>query len=276
MTYPSYLTVLRPDQDDAMLKACMTLTEGAYLHVMVVAKAPPPPASSYDMLNGTAWLEASDLARNAAKERADEVEALLAKAGQEGAVTSHVAGPVHLADLVAAASRTTDLVLLPRILADHPGLHHALVTGALFDSGAPVMTFDPSKPPKQVPGHVLVAWNATPEGGRALRAAIPVLKVAKQVTLLLIDPQPSPRGHSVEPGADVAAYLSRHGVHADVLKVPGEGRREEEEIARQVNALGADLLVMGGYGHSRLRERIFGGTTQAILADPPCAVLLAH
>ena len=81
---------------------------------------------------------------------------------------------------------------------------------------------------------------------------------------VLIDPVPSFEGHGPEPGADLAAYLARHGIEAMVHRLPHEGKGTGEMLRRTASDLGADLIVMGGFGHSRLRERIFGGTTTSM------------
>ncbi|NNU81161.1 universal stress protein [Halovulum dunhuangense] len=276
MPFASVLTLIRPDQPDSALEGAIGFAGDGHLMVLVAAKAPPAPVSAYDMTSGTAWLEATEEARRWAAESADAVEALLARRDQRGAVSGHVAGPVHLSDLVASASRCADIVLMPVGAARDQELEHAVVNGAMFETGAPVLVYPAATTPASTPKNVLVAWKATPESGRALRLALPVLKTAASVTVLLIDPEPGARGHGEEPGADIATYLAHHGIRPEVVKLPSEGRTAEEDITRQVRETGADMLVMGAYGHSRLRQRIFGGTTQAILDAPPCPVFFAH
>jgi len=276
MTIASLLTIVRPDVTDDTLTDSLPMCEKGHLMVLVVSQAPPAPASAYDMVNSDVWLEASQEARDWASARAEEIEKLLARQDQSGEVSAHVAGPVHLADLVASASRCTDLVLLPVGPDRDRGLDRAVLNGALFESGAPVLTYRTDAAPSGSFDTAVIAWNATPEGGRAVRAAMPLLKQAKQVKVVLVDPEPGTRGHGADPGVDLAFYLGHHGVSAEILKIPSEGHTVEEVLTREVRDQGADLLVMGAYGHARLRERIFGGTTHAILEDPPCPVLLAH
>ncbi|MSU88773.1 hypothetical protein GE300_03945 [Rhodobacteraceae bacterium 2CG4] len=276
MSIASLLTIVRPDVPDETLIESFAMCQDGHLMVLVVSQAPPAPASAYDMVNSDVWLEASQEARDWASARADEIERLLAQRSQRGEVSAHVAGPVHLADLVASASRCTDLVLLPMGPDRDRGLDRAVLNGALFESGAPVLTYNASAAPAGTFHTALIAWNATPEGGRAVRAALPLLQTAGRVVVLLVDPEPGTRGHGADPGVDLAFYLGHHGISAEILKVPSEGKPVEEVLARQAREQGADLLVMGAYGHSRLRERIFGGTTHAILEQPPCPVLLAH
>ncbi|MHA3978847.1 universal stress protein [Halovulum sp. GXIMD14794] len=276
MTIASLLTIVRPDVPDETLTESFTMCQGGHLMVLVVSQAPPAPASAYDMVNSDVWLEASQEARDWASSRAEEIEGLLARRDQNGEVSAHVAGPVHLTDLVASASRCTDMVLLPVVADRDRGLDRSVLNGALFESGTPVLTYPADSQPKAQADTAIIAWNATPEGGRAVRAAMPLLMKAKRVIALLIDPEPGTRGHGADPGVDLARYLGHHGLSAEILKLPSEGKPVEEVLARQVTEQGADLLVMGAYGHSRLRERIFGGTTHAILEQPPCPVLLAH
>ena len=88
---------------------------------------------------------------------------------------------------------------------------------------------------------------------------------------VLIDPVPSFEGHGPEPGADLATYLGRHGIETTVHRLPREGRETGAMLRRTAGDLGADLIVMGGFGHSRLRQRIFGGTTTSMMKEAPVA-----
>ena len=276
MTYASVLTLIRPDQDDVALAPCLDFVPQAHLVVMGVAEQPPVPASAYDMLNGHTWAIEVDQARRLAQERAKAVEAHLAQKGQPGSVLAHVAGPDGLSTLVANASRNVDLVMLPGGGDSGRRLSHAIVTGGLFESGTPVLLSPAGVSPKETPERIVVAWNATPEAARAVKQALPLLKAAKDVKIVLVDPVPSAHGHGEEPGAAIAAFLAYHDIGVEVMPMPSEGHRVEEVLNRVVEAEGADLLVMGAYGHARLRERIFGGTTASILRDPPCPVFMAH
>jgi len=102
------------------------------------------------------------------------------------------------------------------------------------------------------------------------------MRQAAAVDAVLIDPVPSFEGHGAEPGADLAAYLARHGISTEIHRIPREGREVGELLRRSALDFGADLIVMGGFGHSRLRQRIFGGTTTSMIDDTPVAVLMAH
>jgi nucleotide-binding universal stress UspA family protein len=123
---------------------------------------------------------------------------------------------------------------------------------------------------------VIIAWDASVEASKAVRDAIGLMQAADEVHAVLIDPVPSFEGHGPEPGADLATYLGRHGIAATVHRLPREGKETGAMLRRTAGDLGADLIVMGGFGHSRLRQRIFGGTTTSMMKEVSVPVLMAH
>lgn len=121
--------------------------------------------------------------------------------------------------------------------------------------------------------HILVAWKNSREANRALRDALPFLKMAERVTVLTID-RP---GHSDMPGRDVLAYLHRHEVEAELRSNIHEGGSDVGEIILTVaRDLGCDMAVMGAYGHARWREIVTGGTTRYVLGHMDLPVLMSH
>ena len=121
---------------------------------------------------------------------------------------------------------------------------------------------------------VLVAWDGSMEATRALAGALPLLRRADRVTVALFNP-PAKGERSVAAGADIALYLARHGVSVELLeqKVHYDVGNALLTLAAEIDA---DLLVMGGYGHSRLRETLFGGVTSTVLNTMTIPVLMAH
>jgi nucleotide-binding universal stress UspA family protein len=99
---------------------------------------------------------------------------------------------------------------------------------------------------------------------------------ADAVTVLSVDPQPAPDGHGELPGADIALYLARHGVKAQIERTVSAGVPVGELLLSRAADLDADLLVMGAYGHSRARELLLGGATRSILAGMTIPVLMSH
>jgi nucleotide-binding universal stress UspA family protein len=122
---------------------------------------------------------------------------------------------------------------------------------------------------------ILVAWDASMEATHAVTSAIPLLKRAGHVDLVVFNPDPQSEAHGSQPGADIALYLARHDIQVEVRQ-----QTTEADIGTALLALAADLssdlIVMGGYGHSRLREIVLGGTTRTVLEAMQVPVLMSH
>jgi nucleotide-binding universal stress UspA family protein len=124
---------------------------------------------------------------------------------------------------------------------------------------------------------VLIAWDGSMEAARAVHGAIPLLQRAGQVQVAIFDPRVGPGAHGEEPGADIALFLARHGIRVDVSRhVTGGEIDIGNAILSHASDFGADLLVMGGYGHSRFREVLLGGVTRTILRSMTTPVLMSH
>jgi len=123
-------------------------------------------------------------------------------------------------------------------------------------------------------GNVMVCWNSSRESVRAVTAALPVLKTALKVTLLMIDPQKTSSGS--EPGVEIAKWLSRHGVNAVLQHDSADGSDVGGVILSRAADRDVDLIVMGIYGHSRVREMVLGGASRTLLATMTVPLLVAH
>jgi nucleotide-binding universal stress UspA family protein len=124
--------------------------------------------------------------------------------------------------------------------------------------------------------HILVAWDGSRPATRAVNDALPFLVVAEAVTVVVVDAEQEHWRHGDVPGADIALHLSRHGVNATVQSIPSAGIGVGNALLSRACDLGADLLVMGAYGHLRERELVFGGVTRTILGTMTVPVLMAH
>lgn len=185
-------------------------------------------------------------------------------------------------DAVAAAclnARYADLVIagqpLPR--QEETGLSGAQFAADLvLCAGRPVLFVPYAGHFPAVGKRILVAWNAGREAARALSDALPLLKRASHVDLVSLDPQSNASQHGDVPGADISLLLTRHGVKVTVSQQSGSGIGVGEQILSRAADVGADLIVMGAYGHSRLRERILGGATRTMLEAMTVPVLMSH
>ena len=119
-----------------------------------------------------------------------------------------------------------------------------------MDSGRPALVVPYIGAAPEPLRRILVAWNGSREAARAVHDALPFLLAAERTTVLIVDPQAQGREVGEQPGADLAAHLARHGVRVEVKTVPGGGLAAGDAILAQAADDGADLLVMGGYGHT--------------------------
>ena len=123
---------------------------------------------------------------------------------------------------------------------------------------------------------VMLCWNASRESARAASDALPFLTRAQKVILLAVEPKPSAFGHGEEPGADAAAWLARHGVDVTVQRDVADDDDIGNVILSRAADYGVDLIVMGLYGHSRLREMVLGGASRTLLSSMTVPVLMGH
>jgi nucleotide-binding universal stress UspA family protein len=156
---------------------------------------------------------------------------------------------------------------------DH--LNEVIVEAALFDANIPVLVIpDKAELPQKI-NRIVVAWNESPEALNAVRRALPLLKSAEIVNIVMIAP-PSHAPDRSDPGGALAKMLSRHGIMTEVSILAKSMPRVSDVIARHISDRNADLLVMGAYGHSRIRESILGGATRHTLEMAELPVFMAH
>jgi len=171
---------------------------------------------------------------------------------------------------VTAAGRLADLIVFAGTAGQHDVQTQQVVEAALLFSGRPVLLAPPGL--ERLGDAVAVAWNGKIESARAVAAALPILQRAARVHILTADTTKTAGSQ----GRRLAAQLAWHGIAATVETIEPGSEAVGAGIQRRAGAFGADLLVMGAYGHSRVREMILGGVTRHILAHPGTAVLMIH
>jgi nucleotide-binding universal stress UspA family protein len=122
----------------------------------------------------------------------------------------------------------------------------------------------------------MVAWNARREAARAVSSAMPLLRQAQEVQVTTFNARAGRGGHGDMPGADIAAFLARHGVKTTVSGSSSKDVDIGNQMLSRTDEFQADLLVMGGYGHSRAYEFVMGGATRTLLESMTVPVLFAH
>ncbi|WP_119458909.1 universal stress protein [Rhodospirillaceae bacterium SYSU D60014] len=175
---------------------------------------------------------------------------------------------------VAFAGRCSDLIVIAGAEAEGEGNLAATLDAALFDSARPVLVASQPLSSSMAPSmgaHAAICWNGSIQSARAVGAALPFLRHAERVTVLTAD-----EADRRVPAAMLRSYLARHDIRAMDEPFKLGSRSIGKGLLEQAKAVQADLIVMGAYGHSRLREMILGGATRELLSSSSLPVLMAH
>lgn len=174
-------------------------------------------------------------------------------------------------ETVALEGRLADLIVLPHCGDDPNGRLTLAAETALLDSGRPILLIPPS-PPTEIGRRVAVAWNGGAESARAVAGAMPFLHGAETITVLTAETHATPAAAA----SNLARHLAWHQTSVAVKVVHPGGDAVGHALLNTAKADGCDLLVLGGYGHSRMREMIMGGVTRYMLTHADIPVLMAH
>lgn len=207
-----------------------------------------------------------------AKDQFDEFARLAGVKNESRLAEILTGGPL---DNVLAHCRPTDLVVIGQSNPDKPEpMRELLIETILFESGVPVLLVPYIGSKSFEPKNVLVGWDGSSTATRAILSAIPVLEKADKVTVLVIEKKAN--SQAGQPGAEVANYLARHNMNVTIDVVSNPQTGVADTVLNYVTDNSNDLVVMGGYGHSRMREFLFGGATREILEAMTVPVLMAH
>jgi nucleotide-binding universal stress UspA family protein len=178
---------------------------------------------------------------------------------------------------VALQARYADLVVIGQQNDEWPsGVHRDFERSVPLAVGRPVLVVPYAFERRPVGHRVLIAWNASREAARAVSDALPMLKRASHVHVVAFQPEISREAHGAEPGADIALYLTRHGVKVTVSRYDAPDVDIGNQLLSRAFDLSIDLIVMGAWGHSRLREMVLGGVTRTLLESMTVPVLMSH
>ncbi|MCB1498461.1 MAG: universal stress protein [Bauldia sp.] len=153
-------------------------------------------------------------------------------------------------------------------------LRDALIEALLFQCGLPTLLVPYSGAREFHPDRAVIAWNGSPQAARAVRAAMPLLARAKSVLVAIVDEGAPPAG--IEQGADIGAYLARHDLDVTIRTIANAHEGAGQAVLSLAADEAASWVVMGAYGHSRIRQFLLGGVTRHVLASATIPVLMAH
>lgn len=212
----------------------------------------------------------SDRQAAAAKDHFDRA-ATLAGISRDSHIFS--TGMAGAADRFSRLARRFDISVVRQVEPETGGPEELIAESVLFQSGRPVIVVPYIQKGGFTAERVMVCWDGGRAATRAVSDALPVLKKAKQVDVVIISGEEG-KGDELA-GADIGEHLSRHGLKVEVKSIVADGEVQSTLLSHAADT-GADLLVMGGYGHSRLREFILGGVTRGILGSMTIPCLMSH
>jgi nucleotide-binding universal stress UspA family protein len=261
------------------IKAAMSLAKRTDARVKGVALALQSTISNYLGIPLKSGLDESQ--KKAIEEAAQGIISDFEKAAKEEGVetASEIirCGATQAPAQLAFHARHADISLMGQPNPDHESAAflESLYEGVLFGSGRPVYLVPYYGRIDVQSRNAVIAWDGGKKAARAVRDAIPLLKGRGKTTILVINPETRSGAHGDKPGHDIAEYLKRHGVDAKVDRFSNNDISPDTLILNYLADNGADLLIMGAYGHARLREKAFGGVTNSIAHQMTAPVLMS-
>jgi nucleotide-binding universal stress UspA family protein len=280
MAFGTILTVLQSDEDAGrVLDLAVPLAAHHRAHLIGVHAEALPMA--YASALGGMPVDFTVLDDEATERRLSAMRESFSRRGDAEGISyewralENVSGDSALCALESA--RTADLVVAPQTDPDAPSRSVADVQTLLFETGRPVL-FVPITGARSGPvfERVTLAWNGSREAARAAFDALPFMKEARAVEILCIDVADSYSQDASVAGAEIAAALARHGIDVTFKAEDSGGVAHGQVIENYLTSNGTDLLVMGAYGQSRLKEFIFGGATSTLLKSMPVPTLMSR
>lgn len=277
MRWKTILCPIGPETPDRFVRQAAELAyeADAHLSLLVTVLAAPPAIGKYAAFISEAWLEELERDNALLLEKVAAVNSVMANTGASVHVDGLYCDTVTAASEIGGRALYADLVLVAGEGRVSKALRRATIDGALFHAGRPALLAVDDEL-SLAPGKVVLAWDASPDAAAAARETITLMEGARDVHVLMVDPANGGRDKGEAPGADIATYLARHGINVTIDRLEGGERPVAVVLLQRAAELSADLLIMGAYGHSRVRERVFGGVTQSMIEAAGIPVLLAR
>jgi nucleotide-binding universal stress UspA family protein len=230
-----------------------------------------------DMLGGIPS-DLIDVQREENRQAAEVAAARFDAAAKSAAVSAETrivdASLAGAPDLFGRIARRYDIAVVGQARHEQGASEELLIEGALFGSGRPVLVVPYTQKEGLKLDRVLICWDGSRPAARAIADAIPFLDRAKAVDIVVVIGERDKSGELT--GKHMRRHLARHGIETEIKHIIASGGVAQNAILAHAADSGATFMVMGGYGHSRLREFILGGVTRGILKSMPVPVLMSH
>lgn len=278
MTFKTIFTALSSfETSKSALEQAARLAEAQDAHLDVMCVGVDRSHSNYYEVGANAAIMQAAIEK--AEGQAREIEAIVTTWLENSNLRWNVSSAVTtLADAgrpLSRAARFADLCVSPLPYRENSIPEESLILETmLLDAGCPTIVAPPGDPVGR-PKRVVIAWNESAEALRAVRAAVPLMSTAEEVHIAIIDP-PEHAPDRSDPGGALAVMLARHGIGCDIQVMSRGGAKVSERLRRHVTETNSQMLIMGGYGHSRFREAVLGGATREMLEHAAVPVFMAH
>jgi nucleotide-binding universal stress UspA family protein len=280
MGFKDILTIVShlPEDEPAFLMAeQIAKTFSAHLACVFLTALPDEPLAYEPTVVAGVWAELLGRARAEAESHRAAIEARVGRSGVACEMRRTEALSRDLGRVAAVHARYADLAVLA-----HASVHQSrdaradMIEGVLFHSGRPVLAAPKGWAGGPLGKRIVIGWDASREATRAVSEAKPLLAHCEAALVLTVDAKPRAFGHGEAPGQNIAAHLTRRGVKVEVRNADSMGRSISDALLQEAQGFNADLMVMGAYGHSRLRELVFGGATRELLDESHVPLFMAH
>lgn len=273
------VAITRFPGDEEALAVGMQLAErnDAHLAVVIPVEFPVPVPNEWGVYPYQMYSAFYDDALKNANSLAEEMRGKLGKQAIRFEVRVESTVLMTGAQTSAMHARYSDLVIVgggTDNQKNHPMENNFIEL--LMNSGRPVLRVPHSGDSDFSFDRILIAWQPCREATRAVHDAMPFLKKAKNIDILMIDPKVGEATHGEQPGADIATHLARHDLNVRVVTQPSMGKTVGDAIVEYGRQTDAQLIVAGGYSHSRFREFILGGVTRELSQHSSVPILFAH
>jgi nucleotide-binding universal stress UspA family protein len=248
---------------------------GAHLTGLMFGLVPFYPMSPVTASVPEAWIHAQRQASEEAEQSEARLKAIYAKLSAQNELRRVDAFEQEVGRICAGHARCADVTVLGWSADGGSDIERAFFESCLFESGRPVLVVPVGYAFRAVPQRALVAWNGSREATRAVREALPLLRHARLTRFVTVDADDS-LGDATDPGANMARHMGRHEIAIEIKHALSRGRDVASVLAEEADQFGASILVLGGYGHIRGGEWIYGGTTRLCLTQARVPMLFAN
>jgi len=265
------------DKSAFAFASAFAAARGAHLSCATFTVLPPIIVGYGDGAAGEVYAAILQETRTSMQAAWAKFEAGLAKEAPPVEVRQFEAFPNRIGPLAAMNARHADLVVVraPGTFDDEQP-HADMLEGALLGGGRPVVVVPADWTKETIGTRVVIAWDASREATRAMHDALLVMPEGAAVCVVTVDAKPGDTGHGAGPAWDIGAHLARHGCKVEVRNEDSIGRPVAKALLDVAAAYNADLIVMGGYRHSRLQQAFLPGVTRTLLREAKIPLLLSH